>query len=505
MRIPFPERITPWHAGLFAILLCVLEVLQGTQPLFAAFVFIYIMLATLAFNLAGGLYRASGAYVFANAILGLIFSQCAKVFLGEPADLNLRAPMTTILVYTAGMGSILAAVAISRRVRLKVPLLERGHTTDNIRQMAIGCITVGIALSFVLSVIGNDNGSIGAVLNQFVFFLPLGMLLAVYDEIRSSGGRRSVNLFLIIGSLFMILYGGILGTSKQAIFTPLVAYVVVCGALRYKFKLMGLAAMALVTFFMLYYLVPYSQVVRNYTRDLPTYSERIDAANYWLSHIDDVRTEYKANDEDIALDTAPHYYTQDRGFLERLGMVAMDDALIDATDSKGKFGYSPMVIGVLNLVPHFIWPNKPSINVNNVFAHEIGLLSDEDFTTSVSFGPSADAYHEGKWAGVLILMPLVMVTLFIIADSVTGSVRRSPWGFAFLVYFLHLAPEGSLGTCLTVAFTVTGILIVTVFATRYALPLVGSLIFPERRKTVAVRKVSEFPKRAAPPPAETTV
>jgi hypothetical protein len=39
---------------------------------------------------------------------------------------------------------------------------------------------------------------------------------------------------------------------------------------------------------------------------------------------------------------------------------------------------------------------------------------------------------------------------------------------------------------------VTGILVVTVFATRYALPLVGGLIFPERRKTILVRNVRPF-------------
>jgi hypothetical protein len=498
MRLPFPERITLWHAGCFAFILCAFELLLGTAPLFVACVFAYIMMATVAFNLAGGLYRASGAYIFANSVLGLIISQCAKVGFGEAADANLRDPTTSILVYMAGMAAILLAVVISRRFIPKMSLLERGDVPEDNRQIGIGCIAMGIAMPFITGFMGGGNGSLSSALNQFSEFLPLGLVLATYDEIRSTQGRKSLNIFIVSGSLFMIGFWGILCTSKQGLFTPLAAYLIVCGAMRYRFRLQGIIGIALVCIPMFYYLVPYSQVVRNYTRSIDDWGTRIDTSIYWLSHLDEVRAEY-TKDSDLGV-TGPHYYNEDRGFMERLGTIAMDDALIDTTDSNGRFGYEPMLVAIENIVPHAIWADKPEYTYNNTYAHEIGILSEDDATTSVSFGPSADGYHMGGWPGVLVLMPIVMTFLFIVVDSVSGSIKKTPWGLIYTVYFLHAGPEVSLGGCMGAATQETGIIVVTIYAARYVLPFVGSVLFPERRRSVLMRNVREFPKTAGAPP-----
>jgi hypothetical protein len=503
MHIPYPKRIPPWCAGCFAGILCAFELLQGTPPLFVGCVFAYIMMATMAFNLAGGLYRASGAYIFANAVLSLILALCAKVFFSEPADLNLRDPMTTIMVYTGGMAGMLLAVIISRKLIMKTPLLERGDMPADYRQIAIGCIAMGMGLPFIASLVGNNEpGSLSSALNQFGQFLPLGLLLATYDEIRSTHGRRSMTLFFIIGALFMVILWGILSTSKQGLFTPLAAYAVACGALRYKLRPSGVAGVVIVAFVMVYYLVPYSQVVRNYTRDIPDWGDRIDASIYWLENLDEVRAENNRDVEDILLGSTPHYYSGDYSFLERLSMIAIDDALIDVADNGPKFGYMPIINAIENIVPHFLWPNKPSINYNNVYGHETSVLGDEDTDTSVSYGPSADAFNMGGWLGVLVLMPIVLTMMFAVVDSVSGSIAKTPWGLAYTVLFFHAAPEDSLGGCISLAAQATVVIVVTVFMARYAMPLVGSVVFPERRKSVVMRKVREFPKATMPLPTE---
>jgi len=502
MRIPFPERITPWHAGCFAVILCTFEILQGTQPLFVGCVFTYIMLATAAFNLAGGLYRASGTYILANAILSLVLALCAKVVFGESADSNLRDPMTTILVYTAGMAGMLVAVAVSRKMIPKVALLERDDDPADYRQIGIGCLAFALAQPFLLAAMAGGEGTITSALGQFTQFLPLGLLLASYDEIRSSGGRRSMNVIFLLTSLWVIIAGGILATSKQALFTPLAIYAVVCGALRYKFRPTGVFAIAIVAFLLTYYLVPYSQVVRSYTRDISGFSDRVDAAVYWLSHFDEVRAEYDKTNDEFKLATGPHYYSEDRGFLERLSMVGVDDALINVADRGDKFGYQPMFFAVANVVPHFLWPGKPDTNYNNVYGHEIGVIPDDDYNTSISFGPAADAYNMGGWPAVLLLLPIVITVMFMMVDSVAGSIKKTPWGMVYTILFLHIGPEGSLGICIYVAFQTSVVLVVTVYAARYVLPIVGSVFFPERRKSMWMRKVREFPKTAVAPPPQ---
>lgn len=496
MRIPFPERIKPWHAGIFAVVLCTMEILEGTSLLFTLCVFGYVMLATAAFNLAGGLYRASGAFVFANSLLSLIVALCIKVFIGEPADGNLRDPLTSILVYMVGMGAILVAVVASRFMVPRTALLDRAKIEDDIRQIAVGCVATGILLPLVAAYLNSGQGSLGSALNQFQDFIPLGLVLAIYYEIISSNGRRSMNAIIFIGSVYVVLFGGILSTSKAALFTPLASYIVVCGALRYRLRMVTLIGTSFVCFILFYFLVPYDQIVRVYVQDVSTFGERWDASMYWLEHIQEVRATYNIINVDIALSHGPHFYNEDRGILERFGMIAMDDALINITDINGTYGYQPMIVAVDDLVPHILWQNKPTYSYNNTYGHEIGVLSPDDMTTSISFGPSADAYHMGGWYGVFFLMPLVITVLFIMVDSVAGSIKRSPWGLAYTVFFLHAAPESSLGTCLDNAFISSGILVVTVYLARYILPVIANVFLPEQRRVRILRVPRSLPKTA---------
>ena len=496
MRIPFPNRIHPWHAGIFAGIICAIQLIEGTPIYWAFGIFIYIMTATFAFNLVGGMYRASGAYIVANAILAVILGQCAKILLREPAQSNLRDPETTILVYVAGMGVILFAALISRRLILKVPLLERGTTSTNMRQIGMGCAVLAIILYEFGDLLGTENGSVGSALRQFNMWLPLAIILIVYQTIKESGGRRSITP-VSLGLILYATYIGVLGASKQGIFTGPVAYLVVCIAMRFRFRLIHMLVLLPIAAVLVFYMVPYSQVVRNYVRYAKTTEEARTIAWQWLSHPQDLLSAYseiKSADSD-AIGTI-HYFDNSEGFMDRLTMVAVDDALIDITDRGNVFGFWPTLFGLENVVPHFVWKDKPTIGFGNIYAHDLDILSDEDTTTGISFSAMADAYHQGKWLGILILYPFLLIILFSAADSLTGDIRISPWGFAYTVYFLHIGPEGDCGSLIYSAFYTSFILITTVYTARFAMPVIGAFLAPEKRSVLLTRKPQSIPRSA---------
>ena len=83
-----------------------LRILEGTPLYFSFCSFGFICIATIAFNLVGGLSRPSGGYIFFYAVLVVIFGISYKAYLGEPGDSNLLNPKMTMLAYLASISAM---------------------------------------------------------------------------------------------------------------------------------------------------------------------------------------------------------------------------------------------------------------------------------------------------------------------------------------------------------------------------------------------------------------
>ena len=88
-------------------MLCVTQVIEGTPLTFSLMSLAFILIATVAFNVAGGFARPSVSYIFFYAVIAVIVGLTYKALLGEPADSNLSAPQTTMLVYVGGIFGML--------------------------------------------------------------------------------------------------------------------------------------------------------------------------------------------------------------------------------------------------------------------------------------------------------------------------------------------------------------------------------------------------------------
>lgn len=491
MRIPYPTRISPVHSATFAATLCVIQLVEGTPVYFSACTFLFIFLATLAFNAAGGLSRPSGAYVFFNALLTVIFGLVLKAFLGEAADTNLFAPQTTMLVYVVGMASMYVAVVAARRITPNKSVLGGIGSPDKWGAASIGCMFLGLTISLWTSFFPDDqNGSSGllSILRQLNHFTDLGIILATMHTIRSSGGRRLWSLPLIVVALSEMLLFGIGGSSKQAFFTPPLCIVVAAAVSRYNFSFRQLAIAALGCGIAFVYIVPEIQLGKGIDVDM---SGKLNLAVEYFTNTGRGGAEKAVHElvpyEELN-DFELHYYNEPQGFADRLEMLAIDDALIDVTNKGNFFGIYPTEFAFINIIPHFIWPGKPTYEFGNMYWHEIGYShykqgGQNDTTTGISISPSADAYHEAGWYGVLLLAPAMWFGAFFLLDWLCGDVRRAPWGLVAIVLTAHVAPEGMLaGVAGLMTFGVLGISIVSLLAA-YVMPIVALLIFgPGRAK-----------------------
>ena len=192
MRLPFPERIPLERTALFAVGLFMVQQLEHTALYFSVGCVVFLLVATLAFNIAGGLTRTSGVYVFFYSVLVVVIGLCYKAYLGEPADSNLQDPLTTIEVYVGGICAMLAAVVISRRFSRKTGLLQNLMKDSDMYRSSVGCMVIGIGVPFLISMLGQRAAWLRTAFTQLNQLIALAIIIGVMYEIRRSGGTRSL-------------------------------------------------------------------------------------------------------------------------------------------------------------------------------------------------------------------------------------------------------------------------------------------------------------------------
>ena len=502
MRLPFPDHISLVAVCYFAGTLCVIQLLQGTNPTFSLFASAYIVVAAIAFNVAGGFSRTTGAFVFFNSVLGVIIGLCLKVYLGEPADSNLRDPNLTMSVYLAGMCMMLVAIFLSRRLSAKHALLGKMVTDANMQTATVGCMVAGFIIFFAGFFVSGGNGTVWSALNQINRFFPLAVMMGVLNASRRSGGTRSVSFPVLVSGTFMFITG-VLAFSKEAMITPFVCWLMAAASQRYRISRFQMGGIFVVAFLIFYYLVPYSQYGRTYKEEGSPFN--VDATLTLLSDLDYVREQYYQSATGTLEDRVQGYFDKPQGFFDRLEMISIDDALINHTQQFGTFGITPVIQSFENVVPHFIWPDKPSLMAGNTYAHEVGLLAEEDTSTGVSFSSTSVAFHLLGWPGIFLLAPAIWLLLFTVFDSLCGDVRKAPWGLLVMVLFAHAAPEGDINSIIYMCFYAAFGIIFAAVMGAYVMPVLGTFfIGPEGISLRRGAPIRAIPSRLLPPASSQT-
>jgi hypothetical protein len=490
MRIPLISRIRFGPAAVFASVVFVLQMLEGTDLKFAALCWIYVMISTTAFNLAGGFVYPSGWFIFFNAALTSIVGVTYKIFLGEPGQSNLRAPLTTMLAYCIGMTSMMFVVMLVRKIAPRRALLADMGFGEDMNRAALGAFVLGAVLE-ALSYTVQENGSLLSAIRQVNFFTQMSILLATFYQVKKTNGRQSTNWIVWTAGIYLFILGGILGFSKFGALVSFVTWISAAIAAGHDFTRKQVILIFCGFAFFQMYLVPYSQVGRTLRADEPTILSDAKVAQSLVAHLGDVRDEYGKEQRDIQVDESrAHLYSSAQGFFDRLNMLAPDDALTAYSDEGNFEGLLPTWWAITNVIPHFIWKDKPFYFTGNMYAREIGMIAEENDSTGVSFSPTADAYHQAGFFGVLLIVPPTLFVLFLVMDSLSGDIRKSPWGILFCVLCAHSAPEGMIGGQIYIAtYAALGVILMALMA-KYVLPLISGILTNSDR--TRVRKTADF-------------
>ncbi len=476
MKVSLPSHVPMKWVLSFVLVLVIVQMIQGTTALLACTAGAFIILAALAFNAAGGLQYPSGAYIFFNALLSAILGIVMKAVLGEPLNTNLTDAQYTLTVYVTGMCAMLVASLLNRRFRRRPPLLR--NTLQNVRmdQVALGCLILSIAVTYAAP------RSITGTVSQFNRFGILAILLSVSYRLKETDGRRSFTWVAFIAWLYNTL-SGLLEFSKEGMFTASVAWAIAAVASGYRLTWKRAAILIAIAVPALTILTPFSQVGRVYK---VAGVSRVDTAIDLLSHPLQTRDLYERSQVDRYLAAADyHWFNQPQGLLDRLTVVPIDDALIYATDHGSPGSLDVVWSYFANAIPRYLYPDKPTLLTGNVYGHIVGVVGEEDYTTGISFTPYAEAYHAGHWLGVTVIICGMFLMLFIVCDSLTGSVADGPWALLYFVAFAHQAAEGLLSALVYGATTYSLAVIAAQVITTYVAPVVGAFAIAPKRPNFA--------------------
>ena len=468
MQTSLIDRIPLKYVLTFSILVFAAQQLEKTELTFSLLFFAFINISALAYNAARGLVFPSGAYILFNALLTAIFGLTYKIFLNEPGESNLLAPTKTMLAYCVFMAVTGFCAALSHRLRPKrvlLPLIDY----PTMRYAAIGSFLVGAIVQVVSMSRLSQEGSFATAFHQLNYLPTMAIVFATIYEMHISGGKRSTNWIVWVSGAVIFAYG-ILSFSKEGLFAPFVTWFLTTFLFGYKIRWKQIAVLIIFGFIAQYIFVPFSQYGRR-SRATEANQElnTLQLAVGYLTHPLETRQLYLDELKDADPSEGPHLYNGLEGFADRLNMISFDDALVAYTDRGNVFGIIPTYDSYLNAIPHFIWKDKPIVAFGNVYAHEIGVLGDEDTATGVSFSPVGDAYHEATWFGILFVWPIVIFLYFFITDSLTGSLRQSPYAMLPVTAAAHFAPEGLMSSPIYMQTTGAALLIIIAFLCRNVL------------------------------------
>jgi hypothetical protein len=481
MRVELPLRIPLAKTLIFASSLFVVQLLEHTGLTFSLLFFAFIVIANIAFNVAGGFSRASGAYVILFALLTCGVGVIWKAVLGEPADSNLLVPDLDMACYTASMFMMLMVILLNKIITGKAKGISPG--TIDYSLAALGCLIVAVTLTVLNNVPGlGDPGSVLSVLNKLSQFFLLAIILGTIGAIKDSGGRRSVNFISGI-SMALVFTSGCLAFSKTGMFIPMAAWVVAAAFMRFRLRAVHFVALSLCAVFAF---TEASTIAGGRVLVTPGAgtADRVQVVYYLVTHPEESRQQQnELNATAIELRGHVGYYKNSQGFLDRLSILPADDTFFNYTSRGNYIGYRPVIENFENFVPHFLLPDKPVPISGNYYAHEIGgFLADDDDSTGISFSPVAEAYHIDGWAGVCLLLPAIWLTLFAGSDYICGDLRRSPWGLLLVVIFAHAAAESLVGALIWLTgYGLLGIVFAILFCTEFA-PVIGALFYGSNRR-----------------------
>lgn len=425
------------------------EILCGTDPYFATGIGIIFIAVGITYNALGGLKTISGILFADFAIRTVVISQFFKIFLREPADLNIEAAHLTIAVYVVFYCCLAASSPFFARIRLPLlrPVEARTEAQAHILYwIALAAGAIGTALFDIEELNPQQerhltaSHSLGLALSNLLYF---ALVLAIDERIRKTGGRHSAGWPAAI-PFALIWISAILGTQRGIVFGAVVLYALVCYFRGFRFRRKHLAAaIAFSLFFFLLY-SPFELYSRRFVGN-QYFTERVGLTLQAIEQHPNMAGITNAAEDQGGWGEGRTGYlsgTQSNA-LQRPTLIWEDSALISACASGYHYGWTSIEMDVAHWVPRFLNPNKPEDDASAFVGRVSGLNPDDLPNGKVAHSAIGDSFAGFGMAGVVVLGLFVVPLFFAVYRNIFDV--RTVWGTVALAMALPAFGEWRTG------------------------------------------------------------
>ena len=442
---------TLWYLLLCALFL-VMEIAGGSSYEFSALVAVYVGTTILAVRCLGGMGSMFGAVAFWFALQHVLFSQVAKVALGEAPDGRLLRPIPTIVTEILLMLGFAAAGVVAGKIRPNRdrPLFPPVTDVPNLKKMAGAALILSVLRSVGIIAFG---GAVASLLTTLGIFNSLAVSAAAAVTLQQSGGKRLLGP-IVWANLIPIFFLSLVGGNRTGFLFPVIGLVITGWAFGYRFRFWHGAVVALAGTFMIFILSPFSLSVRGKARTGNFATDVNIATDLFFNVVQhpgryQVSTPYQL--KDVLPETlAQNYFLIPPGngsnVLNRFALIKTNDLIVDETLKSGTTGWANIEPGLPRLLPSFLIDNKTLGASGNTLAHRVkGMVPDADYTTGISIGPTADAYSAfGYWGAFLLPLGVMLGVIVPIKFVLRLDMRRNVYAIGFLVPIAHSFSEQTL-------------------------------------------------------------
>jgi len=382
------------------------QVAVRTDLAVAALLTLAIAFGLLSILAAGGLQSAWGLL---NAVLltkFLLLAVLLKIVLRQPADTNLRAPVTTSWVMVLGFLGLWGATVLFRHLpRPKLPLLAGDAPPGTYPMFSLVLVVFclgGYCLEARADSVawGLQTGGVLGVARSLAAFRAF-VLVPVMFQVWRSGSRWFLLHPLTVVVLLSELGLGLFSTGKLEIMEPLMYFCLVA-VLRLGWRdkrIWTMGAAIVLLYGLLVY--PYSQYIRDYGGREGGASSRLAAVKGTVAGML-ADTNFRAVISSYSEPLTDRYWgVSGLAPFARFAMIGEGDRLIAATEQTQSYtGWETITWELKMLVPRVLYPQKPVVGPGAYLAHIAGDSPPEDDTTQWAYGPFAIFYSAFGLVGV---------------------------------------------------------------------------------------------------------